>query len=88
MTFSSTYELIQSLIVFIQAHILGQIAVVCVCIGIACVCVCIWEDVAGRAREQDGEGAFVAYICSYDDGVCVCVCVSCCSCVLNLQLLL
>ncbi len=40
-----------------------------------CVCVCIWEDVAGRAREQDGEGAFVAYICSYDDGVCVCVCV-------------
>ncbi len=38
-----------------------------------CVCVCIWEDVAGRAREQDGEGAFVAYICSYDDGVCVCV---------------
>lgn len=36
------------------------------------MCVCFWEDVAGRARELDGEGAFVVYICSYD-GVCVCV---------------
>lgn len=28
--------------------------------------VCFWEDVAGRAREQDREGAFVVYIYSYD----------------------
>lgn len=34
------------------------------------MCVCFWEDVAGRAREQDEEGAFAVYICSHD-GVCV-----------------